>query len=69
MDNEELEEYEPTAGEVIADNIGTFNALIDILYSLSTSANHGVMTSGECFDFLARVLNDVKSELMPYAEI
>lgn len=68
MDTEELEEYEPTAGDVIDEVCGTLTALTDILYSLSTRTMHGEMTTGRCFDFLAETANSCKEKLLPYAE-
>ena len=69
MDNpEELEEYTPTAGDVIYEVCGTLEALTDILYSLSTRTMHGECTTGKCFDFLAETAYNCKKKLLPYAE-
>ncbi len=68
MDNEELHEYEPTAGDIIAEVCGTLDALTDLLYALSTRAMHDEFTTGKCFDFLAETANNCKEKLLPYAE-
>ena len=68
MDTEELREYTPTIGDIIAEVCHTLGALTDLLYSLSTRAMHEEYTTGNTFDFLAETANNCKEKLLPYAE-
>ena len=68
MNNEELHEYTPTAGDIIAEVCHTLGALTDLLYSLSTRTMHEEYTTGNTFDFLAETANNCKEKLLPYAE-
>lgn len=68
MDTEELHEYEPTAGDIIAEVCGVLEALTGILFAVSDSVTYGDVPSGKCFDFLAATTSDCKEKLLPYAE-
>ena len=68
MDNEELEEYIPTAGDIISEVCGTLEALTNILFAVSNSVTRGDIPTGRCFDFLAETTSDCMERLLPYAE-
>lgn len=68
MDTQELEEYIPTEGDIIAEVCGTLEALTGILFAVSNSVTYGDIPSGKCFDFLAATTSDCMEKLMPYTE-
>ena len=68
MNTEELHEYIPTEGDIIAEVCGTLEALTGILFAVSNSVTHGDIPSGKCFDFLATTTSDCMEKLLPYAE-
>ena len=66
--DEELHEYIPTAGDIIAEVCGTLEALTGILFALSNSVTGGDIPSCKCFDFLAETTSSCMERLLPYAE-
>ncbi len=68
MNTEKIEEYTPTAGDIIAEVCGTLEALTDILFAVSNSMTYGDIPSSKCFDFLAATTSDCMEKLLPYAE-